>query len=167
MIDDAFARGYCFNIAAPDTSRPHAIGLGFVRADRKRGHVDIEGTVWIDSVSRSLTDIVFHYVGLDKRSERLRPGGRIEFRTMQNGATMIDRWYLRFPAVKPNAPMAPGGLTARGAGIGRRSRARALAERPRVAGVARHAARPHSGGRSGHGDSSHRHGLPHHRRLRR
>ncbi len=100
MIDDAFARGYCFNIAAPDSTRPRAIGLGFVRANRKRGHVDIEGTVWIDSVSRSLTDIVFHYVGLDGRSERFHPGGRIEFRLMQNGAAMIDRWWLRIPVAK-------------------------------------------------------------------
>jgi Carboxypeptidase regulatory-like domain len=100
MIDDAFARGYCFNIAEPDSARPHAVGLGFIRANRRRGHVDIEGTVWIDSVSRSLTDIVFHYVGLDGRSERLRPGGRIEFQLMQNGAAMIDRWWLRVPAAK-------------------------------------------------------------------
>ena len=105
MIDDAFARGYCFNIADADSTRPHAIGLGFVRANRKRGHIDIEGTVWIDSVSRSLTDIVFHYVGLDSRSERLRPGGRIEFRVMQNGAAMIDRWWLRVPMSKVGVPV--------------------------------------------------------------
>src|SRR5262249_24108975 len=43
MIDDAFARGYCFSIAPPDSNRPHAIGLGFTRASRKRGHIDIEG----------------------------------------------------------------------------------------------------------------------------
>ena len=78
-----------------------------MRADRKRGHIDIEGTLWIDSVSRSLSNIVFHYVGLDARSERLHPGGRIEFRTMQNGGVIIDRWYLRFPAAKPNAAMGP------------------------------------------------------------
>lgn len=107
MIDDAFARGYCFHIAPPDPNQPHAIGLGFVRADRKRGHIDIEGTVWIDSVTRSLTDIVFHYVGLDGRSERLHPGGRIAFRVMQNGAAIVDRWYLRFPANKPSAPTGP------------------------------------------------------------
>lgn len=97
MIDDAFASGYCFNITAPDSTRPHAVGLGFVRSNRKRGHIDIEGTVWIDSVSRSLTDIVFHYVGLDRQSERFHPGGRVEFRVMQNGAAMINRWWLRVP----------------------------------------------------------------------
>jgi hypothetical protein len=100
MIDDAFARGYCFTIAQADSTRPQAIGLGFSRANHKRGHIDIEGTVWIDSVSRSLTDIVFHYVGLDRRSERVHPGGRIEFRVARNGAPMIERWYLRFPALK-------------------------------------------------------------------
>ncbi|MGH7618283.1 MAG: carboxypeptidase-like regulatory domain-containing protein [Gemmatimonadaceae bacterium] len=114
MIDDAFARGYCFHIAAPDTSQPRAIGLGFERSERKRGHVDIEGTVWIDSVSRSLISVVFHYVGLDRREERVRPGGRIDFRVMQNGATMIDRWYLRFPATNPNAAL--GSLEARESG---------------------------------------------------
>jgi hypothetical protein len=117
MIDDAFARGYCFSIAAADSTRPHAIGLGFSRANRKRGHIDIEGTVWIDSVSRSLTDIVFRFVGLDGRSERLRPGGRIAFRVAHNGAPMIDRWYLRFPALKPmSANDAGRSLEAREAG---------------------------------------------------
>jgi hypothetical protein len=74
--------------------------------------------VWIDSVTRSLTDIVFHYVGLDARSERLHPGGRIEFHLTQTGAAMIDRWYLRFPAAKLGAVDAGGGrvLEAREAG---------------------------------------------------
>jgi hypothetical protein len=94
MLDDAFARGYCFSIAAADTARPKQIGLRFAAAKHKRGRTDIEGAVWIDSASRVLSDIVFRYVGADV-AEYIAPGGRISFRTMDNGTVMIDRWALR------------------------------------------------------------------------
>src|SRR5262249_38892258 len=44
--------------------------------------------------SRALSDIVFRYVGGDIAAD-LKPGGRISFRTMENGTVMIDRWALR------------------------------------------------------------------------
>jgi carboxypeptidase family protein len=100
MSDDAFARGYCFSLARADSARPRAIGVAFARARHRRGHIDIDGTLWIDTVSRTLTNIEFRYVGMDNGAERLRPGGRIDFLT-HNGAPMVARWSLRFVATKP------------------------------------------------------------------
>ena len=105
MLDDAFARGYCFSIAAADTTRRKQVGLAFAPAKRKRGRVDIEGSVWIDSASRALSDVVFRYVGGDV-AEYIRPGGRISFRTMENGTVMIDRWFLRTAGYERE--LAPG-----------------------------------------------------------
>ncbi|MGH9888453.1 MAG: carboxypeptidase-like regulatory domain-containing protein, partial [bacterium] len=73
MLDDAFARGYCFQIAASERERPNQVGLAFGPSNRKRGRIDIEGAVWIDSTTRALTDIVFHYLGVDAQTERIHP----------------------------------------------------------------------------------------------
>jgi hypothetical protein len=96
MLDDAFVRRYCFQLADAEQKRPHEIGLAFAAADRKRGRVDIEGALWIDSVSRTLTDIVFRYVGVDPPMSRYQPEGRVSFRAIDNGSVLVDRWYVRY-----------------------------------------------------------------------
>jgi len=95
LLDDGFASGYCFRIMGADRSRPHQVGLGFRAADRRRGRVDIDGALWIDTVARALVDIDFRYVGLDRQMDPFRPGGYISFREMANGVVLIDRWFLR------------------------------------------------------------------------
>jgi hypothetical protein len=95
LLDEGFAAGYCFRIVDTDRDRPNQIGLGFSAADHRRNRVDIEGTLWVDTVARALRDIEHRYVGLDRRIESMRPGGHIYFREMVNGVVMIDRWSLR------------------------------------------------------------------------
>lgn len=99
LLDDAFPLGYCFELARPDRSRPHEVGLGFRPATRSSNRIDIEGVVWIDSVSRSLTDIEFRYVGLDPRYSRYGAGGRVSFRSMTDGTSIVDRWHIRLLTV--------------------------------------------------------------------
>jgi len=99
MLDDAFGAGYCFRIAAADSSHPHEIGLAFSPASLKRGRIDINGALWIDSTTRSLTRLEYHYLGLDSRIAAFNPGGRVEFRPMPNGSSMIDRWFIRVVGV--------------------------------------------------------------------
>lgn len=95
MLDDAFARGYCFHLADADSTRPHAVGVAFDAANHKRGRVDVEGALWVDSTSRSLEEIDFRYVGIDRRFDAYRPGGRVSFHTMEDGTPVIDRWVIR------------------------------------------------------------------------
>lgn len=95
LLDPAFVRGYCLELAPPDPARATEIGLAFRAARAKRGRIDIAGTVWMDTASRALTDIVFRYAGLDRRLDPARLGGRISFRAMSNGSVIIDRWFIR------------------------------------------------------------------------
>jgi hypothetical protein len=95
LLDQGFAAGYCFRIVDAERGRPSQIGLGFSAADHRRNRVDIDGTLWVDTVARALRDIDHRYVGLDRRVEEMRPGGHIFFREMANGVVMIDRWSLR------------------------------------------------------------------------
>jgi hypothetical protein len=95
LLDERFARGYCFHLAPPAPGRVGQIGLGFAAARPARDRVDIEGTLWVDTIGRTLRDIEFRYVGLDPFLERFRPGGRIAFEELSNGTMLITQWALR------------------------------------------------------------------------
>lgn len=95
LLDDGFAAGYCFRIADRDRSRPNQVGLGFEAAERKKGRVDIVGTLWIDTVARALRDIQFKYAGLPGLQSFLDAGGETSFREMANGVVIVDQWALR------------------------------------------------------------------------
>lgn len=95
LLDPAFAEAYCFRQAPRDKQRPNQVGLAFAPARRKIPRVDVDGTLWVDTVARSLVDIVFRYVGLPSRMQQFSPGGRVSFRQMPNGIVLVDDWHLR------------------------------------------------------------------------
>lgn len=101
LLDDGFSAGYCFHIMDRERRRPNQVGLGFKAADRRRGRIDVDGALWIDTVARALVDIEFRYVGLDAREARFEPGGHVGFREMTNGVVLIDRWFLRLVGLEP------------------------------------------------------------------
>jgi hypothetical protein len=109
LLDEGFSNGYCFRLVDAGDERPRQIGLGFSPAATRRGRVDIDGALWIDTAAKALVDIEFLYRGFDRTLDRSRPGGHVEFRTMSNGITIIDRWHLRVPTRDPRAtgPMLP------------------------------------------------------------
>ncbi|MDQ2664446.1 MAG: carboxypeptidase-like regulatory domain-containing protein [Gemmatimonadota bacterium] len=94
LLDDSFANAYCFRLVDPDRARPHQVGLGFSAADSRRGRVDIDGAVWIDTVARQLIDIDFRYDGLRQPYNAPHPGGHIHFHEMPNGMVVIQSWAL-------------------------------------------------------------------------
>jgi hypothetical protein len=108
LLDDRFASAYCFHLAAPVPARPNQIGLAFRPPNRRDGRIDVDGTLWIDTVARTLVDIEFRYLGTDPRAETFRPGGRIWFRAMPNGVVVIDRWSIRLASGQPLAGTAAG-----------------------------------------------------------
>jgi hypothetical protein len=96
LIDADFAENHCFRIMAPDRNRPRQMGLGFEPAVREdTGHIDIVGTLWVDTLSRVLRDLTFRYVGLDRQTRALGPEGRMTFRELSNGVVLVDKWSLR------------------------------------------------------------------------
>ena len=99
LLDDAFIAGYCMRLVKADQSRPSEVGLGFSTPRRVKDRVDIDGVLWVDTVTRRLQSLEFRYVGLDRRLDDARPGGWVSFREMANGVVIIDRWSLRLPAI--------------------------------------------------------------------
>lgn len=111
LLDDAFAAGYCFRVMPRDRSRPREVGLGFEPATRRAGRVDVDGALWIDTVSRELRSMEFRYIGLDRRIERMGPGGDIIFRTLPNGLVIVERWQLRLIGARADTVSAGRGST--------------------------------------------------------
>jgi hypothetical protein len=97
LLADEFSAGYCFHVADPEKSRPTQIGLVFRPAGHENGRVDIEGTLWVDTIARGLRDIEFKYVNVPRRVGAIEPFGMVHFRDMPNGVVFIDRWSLTLP----------------------------------------------------------------------
>lgn len=75
LLSDYFAGAYCFELAHGSRARLHEVGLHFVPAEHRQGRVDIDGTLWIDTLARSLKDIEFVYDGVPAGARRFHPGG--------------------------------------------------------------------------------------------
>ena len=95
LLDERFQRGYCFSVAAADSAHRAQVGLRFTPASRRGKRIDIDGTLWIDTATRTLNDIEFRYLGVDALAESFGAGGRIGFRTLPSGVPFIDSWSLR------------------------------------------------------------------------
>jgi hypothetical protein len=95
LLDDQFAGAYCFELADGGRVRRTEVGLRFLPADHKRGRVDIDGTLWIDTLARELRDVEFRYLNVAAGAVKFRPGGYVSFRSMKNGVVLIDRWSIR------------------------------------------------------------------------
>jgi hypothetical protein len=95
LLNDAFAGAYCFELADAPRGRPNQVGLRFVPADHRRGRVDIDGTLWLDTAARELRVVEFRYLNLASEISTFHPGGYVTFRSMKNGVVLIDRWSIR------------------------------------------------------------------------
>ena len=114
LLDDSFAGAYCFELVDGGRARRGQVGLRFLPADRKKGRVDIDGTLWIDTVARELRDVEFQYLNVAAGAMGFHPGGYVSFRSMKNGVVLIDRWSIRLESASRDTTVdATGGLTVR------------------------------------------------------
>ena len=95
LLDDALAEHYCLELAGRKAERPTQVGLRFRPMARERGRVDIDGTLWIDTLARTLSDVEYTYLGLSSWATPLRPGGRISFEETSPATVWIDQWTIR------------------------------------------------------------------------
>ena len=95
LLDEGFANGYCFRLADRDRTRRSQIGLSFSAATKQRGRVDIEGTLWIDTIARALRLIDYRYTGAEGLAQFLDTGGRTWFNEMANGIVAVIQWSNR------------------------------------------------------------------------
>jgi hypothetical protein len=95
LLSDAFAASYCFRVDSGGALRLNQVGIHFTPAARRTDRLDIDGTLWIDTVARELRDVDFRYLGVLAAAEQFKPGGRVSFVTMRNGIVLVDGWTIR------------------------------------------------------------------------
>lgn len=110
LLNDAFAGAYCFQLEKAPRERPGQVGLRFLPAAHRAGRVDIDGTLWIDTVARELRDVQFKYLNVGRGAERFDPGGYVSFRSMTNGVVLIDRWSIRVGSAARDTVLEDGRL---------------------------------------------------------
>ncbi len=100
LVDQSFAATHCFRLQAADAAHQGQIGLAFAPTPGRDTIVDVKGTVWIDTADPRLRSLDFTYTSLEPAAMQARAGGHIEFRTMGNGVSFVERWQLRLPALE-------------------------------------------------------------------
>src|SRR5262249_44190905 len=126
---DVLASRYCWDTHCLHLNAGHGadgslVGLDFEPAERPR-HVEIRGTLWLDSTTSELRALSFAYVNLPLSGDDTIAGGRVEFARLTTGAWVLPHWVIRMPMVvgAPLSYRTPRDLAnARALGIGRRGR---------------------------------------------
>lgn len=97
LLSEAFARTHCF--ATPSTDDDPSLAELHFRPSHGRSIADVEGTIFVDTLSGELRRIEFLYVV----SQSLLPtnarhaGGDVSLLRLQNGQWIVASWAIRVP----------------------------------------------------------------------
>ena len=100
LLSDSFAGDHCFHSEPPPAGHADWIGVAFQPAYDRRGHSDMEGTLWLDRESAELRLLEFRYTRLPAGLGIVQPGGMVEFLRLSSGNWIISRWNVRIQRVQ-------------------------------------------------------------------
>jgi hypothetical protein len=101
LVDESFAATHCFRLRYADAAHAGEIGLAFSPVPGRDTLVDVDGVIWLDVQDPALRSLDFVYTSLEPAATDANSGGHIEFRTMKNGVSFIERWNLRMVTLEP------------------------------------------------------------------
>jgi hypothetical protein len=98
LLAPTFAASHCFAIVSQERRGAARLGLAFRPSDRRSPIVDIAGTLWFTPDPLALDELDFSYADSVNATDSLHAGGRIVFRTVPNGVSLVRDWTIRVPA---------------------------------------------------------------------
>src|SRR6185437_2545248 len=98
LLAPTFAASHCFAIVSQERRGAERVGLAFRPPDRRSPIVDVAGTLWFTADPLALDELEFAYADSANATDSLHAGGRIVFRTVPNGVSLIRDWTIRVPA---------------------------------------------------------------------
>ncbi|MGQ0765552.1 MAG: carboxypeptidase-like regulatory domain-containing protein [Gemmatimonadota bacterium] len=109
FASEAFLGTHCFSLRerTRDRARAGLLGLNFSSIVNESTRTGVSGTVWLDASTTELRFLEFVYSSPAPRGT----GGELHFSRLDNGAWMMQRWFVRLPASARLAPplgTAPG-----------------------------------------------------------
>lgn len=98
LLSDAFLDTHCFSVVFGVDENKGLVGLAF-KPVAKRKLQDIMGTLWLDPRTSQLRYIEYGYTNQPRMYDFPDVGGETHFRRLNNGAWIVERWYIRLPEV--------------------------------------------------------------------
>jgi hypothetical protein len=96
FFSNAFLDSHCFRLVRAPKGGEELSGLAFEPV-RQRELPDIEGVLWLDRTTGSLTRLVFRYTRLWDWVPKRSVGGEIQFGRLAGGRPVVTGWLLRAP----------------------------------------------------------------------
>lgn len=100
LLSPYFTEEHCFRLTSKPAPRADSadVGIDFEPAGKTR-HVEIRGTLWLDSASKELRSLTFSYVNLPVSLSPIDTllGGRVAFERLTTGAWILPSWSIRMP----------------------------------------------------------------------
>lgn len=96
LLSESFVRTHCFGVRRPAGAEP-LYGLSFQPSGNRR-ITDVAGVLWIEKATGQLRWMDYHYV-TGASSDGQIAGGQIHFTGLPNGQWIVERWYIRMPAL--------------------------------------------------------------------
>jgi hypothetical protein len=103
LLDQSFAITHCFRMRAADAEHAGQIGIAFAPIPSRLQDtlVDVRGVIWLDAIDPRLRSLDFAYTALEPAAISAKAGGHVQFRTMENGVSFIDDWFIQTPILEP------------------------------------------------------------------
>lgn len=99
LLSDAFAAQHCFQVVIGAGARAASIGVAFRPVARRRGVVDIRGTIWMHRETSMLESVEFTYDPLPDEAQRADVGGDVQFMRSEAGLWFVKRWTVVMPRI--------------------------------------------------------------------
>jgi hypothetical protein len=98
LLSPYFGEAHCFRLTSAAPPDLGEIGLDFEPVRNPR-HVEIRGTIWVDSATTALRTIRFTFVNLPMSMSPLDTllGGHVDFTRLETGAWILPSWSIRMP----------------------------------------------------------------------
>lgn len=109
LLSVAFARDHCFGVTTGRGERTGLTGMSFEPASG-REVPDVRGTIWLDARTFELRMVEFRYSRLPVATSNRNIGGEVHFARLQNGAWIVDRWFIRMPRYANRPTMRSSGV---------------------------------------------------------
>ncbi len=97
LLSRRFVETHCFQVVEGVAGNTGAMGIAFKPTARKRGLVDIRGTIWMRPDSAVPRVVEFQYDPVSRDEEKAGIGGMVEFATTSTGTWFVRSYALRMP----------------------------------------------------------------------
>jgi hypothetical protein len=95
LLSNEFTDSHCFQLV-DGPEGVDVVGIGFEPLERRRGVVDIEGTLWLDRETAELRWLDYSYWNLDL-PVRADAGGQVSFQRTPSGRWIVPDWWIEMP----------------------------------------------------------------------